>query len=85
MIHNNYKGLSSLCFNTSLLANNILERGWIMCLSFAWLLWQAALFLNFLSKHLGINADNQLQRNHLFNGIRYGKFSQGSPSLQKRK
>ena len=45
----------SLCFNTSLLANNILERGWIMCLSFEWLLGQAALFLNFLPKHLGVN------------------------------
>ena len=47
----------SLCFNTSLLANNILERGSIMCLSFEWLLWQAALFLNFLSKHLGVNVN----------------------------
>ena len=45
----------SLYFNTSMPANNILERGWIMCLSFKWLLWQAALFLNFLSKHLGVN------------------------------
>ena len=34
---------------TSLLANNISERGSIMCLSFKWLLWQTALFLNFLS------------------------------------
>ena len=57
-----------------------------MCLPFEWLLWQAALFLNFLSKHLGVNVkwrDNQLQRNHLFNGIRYGKFSEGSHSLKK--
>ena len=44
---NNYEGLG--CLYLPLLANNILERGWIMCLSFKWLLWQAALFLTFLS------------------------------------
>ena len=33
---------------TSLLANNISDREWIMCLWIKWLLWQAALFLNFL-------------------------------------
>ena len=54
-IYSFHKGLGSLSFNTSLLANNILEWGWIMCLSYEWLLWQAALFLNFLSKHLGLN------------------------------
>ena len=78
----------SLCFNTSLLANNILERGWIMCLSFEWLLWQAALFLNFLSKHLGVNLKGKITSCKgiiFFNVIRYGKFSEGSHSLQKKK
>ena len=42
---NNYEGLGSLFL--PLFANNIFEGGWIMS-SFKWLLWQAALFLNFL-------------------------------------
>ena len=33
-----------------------------MYLSFEWLLWQAALFLNFLSKHLGVNVKVELSK-----------------------